>query len=79
MIDRAAARRAALDHIVDKFPELRGTIDIDDELTRDTGDGWLFQWNSVDYLRTRDHLDLLFGTVPVWVSSDGKQVELRSP
>jgi hypothetical protein len=33
--------------------------------------GWLFEFNSTAYLRTRSYLDLLGGNYPLLVRSDG--------
>ncbi len=77
-MDQAMARGLAIRYLDDAFPEQAGQWDIADDQTVETADGWLFEWNSAEYIRTRDEELLLFGAVPLWVSRTGS-IELRSP
>lgn len=76
MIDQATARQLAISYLDQTFPESAGEWDIADEYTNETADGWLFEWNSAEYIRTRERL-LGFGAVPLWVSRTGSEIELR--
>jgi len=46
-------------------------LDVDVSNARRIGPDWIVPWNSVEYLRTRDVVDLLLGAVPLRVGADG--------
>ena len=77
VIDQSTARHLAIEYLDRAFPETAGQWDILDGDTVEASDGWIFYWNSTEYVRTRDADLLCYGAVPLWVSRTGAQIELR--
>jgi Immunity protein 35 len=49
-----------------------------EDQTRPVDAGWLFFFNSADFIRTRDPIDALAGNGPILVFKDGRVVQLSS-
>ena len=77
-ISYSAARQAAINEIKMISAETVGALAMVDSPPRPVGSGWIFTYNTLDYLRTVDALQSLAGNGPLYVYADGTVQRLTS-
>ena len=65
----AEAKKAMERHIVENFGE---GIDIVDSQTLETQEGWVFFYNTREFITTGDHMCALMSNAPCLVARDGR-------
>lgn len=77
-LDRESAISLARDR-VDQLAQVAGDqFEILSDCTKEIDQGWLFFFNTADFVRTRDPLSALAGNGPILVTRDGVIYELPS-
>jgi len=77
-IDLLQARRIALERLTELEKEAGCKLELVENLTVSVAGGWVFFYNSSDFLRTGDISDALAGNGPLFVSLEGSLRELPS-
>lgn len=75
-LDINAAREIALEHVRQLAASVGDEFDILPESTVEDPKGWVFFYNSTDFVRTRNPMDALAGNGPILVMRDGSVVDL---
>jgi len=70
------ARRIAVSKLRELQQEVECDLELIDQDTAETMLGWVFFYNSAEFLRTGDALWALAGNSPLFVSRDGALIEL---
>ena len=77
-LDINAAKEIALAHVRQLALSAGDEFDILPESTVEDTKGWVFFYNSADFVRTRSPMDSLAGNGPILVLRDGSVVDLPS-
>lgn len=77
-IDFAKAREIALLELAGLEAEVGRSLSLKSDSTKETSGGWIFFYNTTDYLRDGDILAALAGNGPLHVSNDGKLTHIPS-
>ncbi|MGE0402257.1 MAG: YrhB domain-containing protein [Kofleriaceae bacterium] len=66
----AEARELVIEHLRNRFPS--DHLMIQDDHTIEFDDGWMFFYNSAEYVTTGDPSERLFGNAPIIVNKAGR-------
>lgn len=77
-ITEAEAIQIAKNYIVQLASETNDCFGLLPEETVNVGKGWIFFYNSCDFISSRDYIDALAGNGPLFISHDRKVYELPS-
>ena len=72
MIDKEKARELAWEKLKESSPRLIDQIEIVDDATMNIDYGWVFFYQSKEFLETRNFSSRLAGNAPIIVDSQGK-------
>ena len=78
MIDANEAERLARDTIRKLAGSAENDFSLQPEKTVEHGDGWIFFYNSLQFIQTGDSMYMLAGNGPIFVSKSGKSTILTS-
>jgi hypothetical protein len=78
MITKAQAAAIASAKVKELARAADDRFEILEDQTKEVDRGWVFFFNSADFVRTRDPLDALAGNGPILVFRDGRIAQLST-
>ena len=78
LITRETALKIALEEVKRLEILAHDSFEILQEEILDLDEGWLFFYNSADFLKSRNPIDSLAGNGPILISQDGSKFHLPS-
>jgi Immunity protein 35 len=78
MITKAQAAAIANAKVAELAKAAGDQFEILDDQTKQVDRGWVFFFNSADFVRTRDPVDALAGNAPILVFKDGRVEQLST-
>jgi hypothetical protein len=72
LIDKVSAMAIARTVVGELANSVHDSFEIIPEATKDINEGWLFFYNTVDFVRTQNPIDSLAGNGPILVRRNGQ-------